>query len=841
MHKLLITILLILLFVLLTVTGLSLFLFSQSGNEMLKPYVKEKLEEKIGLPVEVQTFTLRSGVSSLEFVINKQAAVKVVSRYSIWDQSFEGRYQLRSDTFSYKDMMLKETDLKGNFKGVSKDIYVEGKGTAIDAKINYRLHIIDHAAQKIILHMKGAALSEVLRLSGHPALAEGKIDVEVHMPDIGEDTARGYGHIILNKAHFNRKLLKELYDYSLPEKSYLHGKIDADLEGENVTVLGNVQSNLFTLQVKNTVVNMLSGQLNAAYSLDVEELRIWTKNKLSGPLKLDGTVVRKDKKVRVTGISHSLGGALRFSKDESTQITFEKLALEKLLPLWKQPAYAKGEVSGTIALAKKNRKEGSYTLHISNGVLTAKAINKWFRYRIPVQNTSSSYALSHTFSLESKGTVADKKLRANATVHSTLTDVTLTDLKYDLRDKILLSHYSLLMHDLNALIPKSKVAGGTPVRAEGNLKFAKSLSISGQMKGLGKKVDFSYDSQTAKVDASLLFVEKLLVFTGLPVYVKGTLDSHIVFTKLKPAEGTFTLKSTDLVTEPDAMKKLTGEALKVTGSLNTSGTFKEGKGEIHASIKTSLGNIFLDKLLVDTEKKHFKSTYTVDIPSLIKLHKVIDKKLYGPLVLKGQLFKNKSLALTGVTTTLGGKINYRLRGDDLHGTISAVPLKNILGILGQKKNFLGRASGKGKYHLKNKSGIVDLDIASFQIKPSSLTKTIKMVLGKDPARVIFSSAKFHANIKNKVTVYTLHAKGTRSSIDITEGRLNKRNNTHTAKFKFMYEQYTVSGSIKGTRDDPKVTIDTTALFRDKLNDKYQKKLEKALGGKAGEFLKGLSF
>ena len=208
MHKLLIIILSILLFVLLTVTGLSLFLFSQTGNEMLKPYVKEKLEEKIGMPVEIQTFTLKAGVSSLDFVINEQAFVKVVAQYSLWDRSFEGRYQLKSDTFAYKELVLKETDLKGNFKGVSKDIYVEGKGSALDAKIDYRLRVIDHAAQKIILHIKGADLSDLLRLYGHPALAEGKIDVEVNMPDIGEDTASGYGQIVLHKAHFNRQLLK---------------------------------------------------------------------------------------------------------------------------------------------------------------------------------------------------------------------------------------------------------------------------------------------------------------------------------------------------------------------------------------------------------------------------------------------------------------------------------------------------------------------------------------------------------------------------------------------------------------------------------------------------------
>ncbi len=154
-----------LLFLLLAISGLSLFIFTQTGNNMLKPYIKQELEEKIGLPVEIKTFTFDSGTSSLDFLINKQAAVKVVSQYNLWDQSFEGIYHIKADKFTYEDMQFEEADIKGNFKGVSEDIYVDGKGTALDAKVDYRLNVIDNVAQKIILNMKGADLSEVLRLS----------------------------------------------------------------------------------------------------------------------------------------------------------------------------------------------------------------------------------------------------------------------------------------------------------------------------------------------------------------------------------------------------------------------------------------------------------------------------------------------------------------------------------------------------------------------------------------------------------------------------------------------------------------------------------------------------
>ena len=832
MNKILIMTLSILLFLLLAIAGLSFFIFSQTGNDMLKPYVKEKLEEKIGLPVEVKTFTLESGASSVDFVINKQADVKVVSQYNVWDRSFEGTYQIQADTFTYEDMQFQAADIQGNFKGVSEDIYVEGKGTALDATLDYRLNIINSEAQKILVNMKGAQLAEVLVLLGHPALAEGKIDIEINMPDIGQDTASGYGHIVLNKAYFNAKLIKKIYDYTLPEKSYVHGTIDANLEGKEIKLVGDIQSNLFMFQLKNALVNTVSKQLTAAYRLDVKDMRILTQNKLAGPLEVEGKVLGKDKEIQVTGTSYSLGGALHFSVNEKTQITLDKLALDKLLSLFKQPAYAKGEVSGTMVLDEKNKNDGTYTLHIDNGVLDPKTIEKVSHYIIPEKNA---------FSLESKGNLINKKLTANTTIHSTLAEAEFTDMAYDLKEKILVSHYALLVHDVNALVPNGQVAKGAPVRLEGEFRSADTFSIVGQAKGLGDKLAFSYDSKTAKVDASKLFIEKILAVAGMPVYAKGTLDSQIVFTNLKPSEGTFTLKSSDMVTAPQEIKKLIGDALKINIAVEASGTFKEGKGYLESKIKSSLGNMTLDNMIVDTENKTHKGTYTLDIPSLIELQKVIDQKLYGPLVMKGKWVQEKVLSVTGETDTLGGKISTTLVGDALTTSIDNVPLENILGMLGHKKDFLGKAFGKGKYNLKQKSGVVDLDIASFQIKPSPTTNTIKMLIGKDPARVIFTSTKFHADIKGKITYYTLHAKGSHSSIDITDGRVDKMHNTNTAKFIFVYEKYTVHGIIKGTIDNPKVTIDTSAILKDKIDEKLQDKLDKVLGGKAGEFLKGLKF
>lgn len=833
MYKLLIITLWTLSFFSLILGALFLFSFTQTGNTVLKPYVKEALEGEIGLPVDVKSFKLEYGTVRLTFLVNKQVRVKAASHYDIWNLSFKGIYHLYAKSLSYEDVTLDAVDLKGDFKGGRKEIDVKGKGTALGAKMHYSFKIMNKVAHKIIFQMKDAELSQMLKLLSKPALVEGKIDVEVNMPHIREEKAEGYGKLLLHSASFDPALVKQLYGVTLPEESGISAKAEVKLRGDLVTVTGEIHSDLFTLLIKDTALNLATKQLNGVYNLDVKEMRILTKNKLLGGFKATGNIKVDNTQLTVTGKSTSLDGELLFTVGKSARLTLKNISLEKMLILLKQTVYAEGKVSGTLVLEDVSTLLGEYDLRIDKGRLLPKAFAKQRDYKIPAKNQ---------FSLTSKGNISKDNLTANVAFHSSLATLTLSSLTYDLKDKILMSDYDVVFHDIGKVLPKAQVKKGTVVSANGIMNFNEKLMLSGELKGLGKKVAFQYDSKQVQIDASQLLLEKVLALMGVTVYVNGTVDAKVTFANLKRKEGTFSLKSTNLVTQPSLMKKWIGKALKTKVKLESFGTFKKEKIIMTSKLKTTFGNISLKNMVYDKKRKILKSDYVIDVVELKKLQPYIDKKVYGPMVLKGVFSKEKILNLTGETTSLGGKIAYRLHGKELRSTITAVPLQNILGLLGHKKIFLGQAFGKGSYHLKQKTGVVDLDIRSFQIKPSTLTQTLKIFLGKDPARIIFSSTKFHADIKKKSTSYSLVATGSRSSITIRNGIINKVTNTHRANFTLKYEKYTVHGKIKGSADNPKITVDTHSILQEQLsNGKLKEKLEKALDGKAGKFLRGLSF
>ena len=835
MNKILITSLSIVLFVALLFMGVFYFAFSQSGNSMIGAYIQKEAQKAIGIPVEVRKFTLEAGKARLIMDISKGMNVEVVAHYNILDQSFFGIYHLKADHFRYQKMLLRQADITGQFKGNIEDVHVVGKGTALDARLAYKVHLVDKNPQNIEALIKGLALDELLELAAQPPLAKGKIDLSIKMPDMGKEFAKGEGHIVLHESRFNRPLIQKIYDLPLPKKSHVYGNVDMNLHGMDMDIVADIKSNLFHLSLDKTAVDMKHKKVTSQYNMDVKEMGILTQNRLSGALKVVGHAKMEDEKLQISGETTSLGGVARFDMAERIVVHMEQLSLEKISYLLKEPAYVKGQLSGDMDIEKKMQ-SGTYQLSVDKGIFGAKNIAKHFGYQIPSKNS---------FTFDSKGEIDVHILQANSTFKSTLGDADLTDMHYAIDEKKLSSKYNLFLPNIGLLIPNNKASKRGYLSLKGNIDFDKYIRVDGEAKGLGDKLHFVYDSKTAKVDAKGLFVEKLLSLATLPRYLKGKLSTDVHITNIKTLDGTFSLHAKDLTTQPQAISQLLGKGVKMKLSLESKGRLEKAKVYLNTTLRSSMGKLVLQHSILESKTGAFVSDYSLDIPNLKETYALTQKKLYGPLLLKGHISKEKTLKVTGNTHSLGGEVVYTLLGDSLTSKIKNVSVENMLTLMGQAKMVQGNANGDIKYNIKRKKGVVDIDIDAFKIKPSSTTTMVKMAIGKDPSRIIFSSTKLHAELHAEVTTYTLLAKGSHASIEISKGRIDKKTNTHRGKFKFVYETYVITGTIGGSVDSPHISIDPSSVMQHKIEKKIQKKLDKALGkdmGKAvGGFLKGLKF
>lgn len=835
MNKLLLVLLSAVLFVLLVVTGTLLFAFSNQGNHVLKSYIQTRLEEETGLPIDVRKFRLQAGKVRLVMRVNQEANIEVVSHYNLLSQSFSGIYAVHAKQFNYENIHLRQANIQGHFKGIAKDMQIDGKGTALDAKVNYALRVLESKPQNIIATMQGISLAEVLELVGEPALADGKLDVDIDMPDIGKEFANGYANMRLHSSAFNTALVAKMYDLKIPPKSTLDGKVAIQLNGTMLNILATLNSDLFHVKVDKTSVDMQKKSVEGSYSMDVKEMAILTQNKLAGALKLVGDFTATPTEYSFKGLSKSLGGALLFDLGKVNKFHFEKLSLAKIEHLLKQPEYLQGQLSGT-ADVDKDFKNGHYALNIQKGKFGAASIQKVSGYQIPSDNS---------FSLDSKGEIRKHILDASLALKSSLSDLTLHDVVYDIQKKKFQTEYALFVPDIGLLIPNNKAVKRGYLSVKGDVNFDKYLHLNAQTKGLGEKLDFSYDTKTAKVDAKGLFVEKLLSLSALPHYVQGKLSAKVRLSDVKQLDGDFHFHSNKLSTVPYVMQRLLGKKLAMHMTLDTKGTLKEKKAYFQTKLDTDMGKLRLNNAVLNTDSKSFKSSYTLDIPSLEKTEVLLGRKLYGSMAFSGDIVQGKVLDVTGKTQSLGGSIDYRLQDNTLKSTFTDVSVERILRMLGHTPLVQGKAFGTLDYHIKRKRGTLDLDIQSFQLKANGTTNTVKMLIGKDPARTIYKTTTLHATLDGDVTHYTLNAQGSHSSIIISNGVIDKKKDTHRATFKFIYEKYVVTGAIKGSATHPSLTINPSSIMQHKVGEKIQKRLDKALGedmGKAvGGFLKGIKF
>ena len=659
--------LLVYLFIIVVIVGAFVsFVFSPKGSSLLQPYVQNRLEKELGVPVEIQKMNFGPQSGKIFLLLNKELHVRIAANYNLFDDSFKGIYKIQAKHFNYKEIKLKKIKLQGKFQGVPSNISINGKGIALNSKAAYSFKIIHDEPQKIEVKMKGMQLAEILQLTGNHALAKGKVDIDIHMPSMGGKDVKGYGHITVHRAYINNRLIKKMYGIELPKKSYILAKIDAKLAGENVVFSADSKSNIFNMQLK-----------NAAFNIEKKEFL------------------------------------------------------------------------------------SSYDMHIKN---------------------------------------------------------------------------------IQTLLKGSKIKSQDPIDISGKIKFNETLLLTGEIKGMGEKTSFEYANKKLKLNAKHMVLEQLFTMFAMPNYVKGKINIDLDLNTKDPQLGKFTLKSTEIQTVASEMKKLVGNPLSLKLMLQSKGSVKKDMIVSNTTVKSNIGTLNLDNMQYNRDTLGFKSNYTLGIPDLKKTTVLTGKTFYGKFKTSGTLLQEEILRIAGNSTSLGGDFSYTIVDGKIDSTLTEVPLSGIFKLLGVKSNFTGIASGVIHYDMENKTGKINIDVNSFRIKSSSFTRKAALFLGgKDPSRVIFKKTKFRATIKGNRIAYALHAPGAHASIDLRNGNINTKRNTHTATFKLVYEKRNIVGKIKGSYTNPKFSIVPSAATKKRIEKKVKSKLKKILGEKNSGFLKDLHF
>ena len=384
---------------------LALLLFTQTGNDLVKPYLKAELEKQIGLPTEVDKFKLRYDHTVLDIIIDKGLKVDVASDFNLLTQSFDGTYKVYANNFLIEGIKLDEMNINGEYKGVPDDLTVNGKGTSFDAPLKYDLRVLDGEAKEITFTIKDFAVADILTLAKLPSLAKGKVDANLTMPAIPKENLaenlQANLKVNMDNITFNDALVKKHYNLALPESLAVNGNVDANLSGEEVLAMVAMKSTLSKTSLVNVnldqlKVNTKTKHLRTDYVVDILDLKSLStllKTKLDGVLLLKGKVEKTDT-LKVTGLTNSLGGEIKYALlDKAFDATMSAMPMQNMLKMFAFPPFIDANTTGKISYDLLHKK-GYTKLSLGDFKLAENDVTKTLGAVMPINPTDIVFGAS---------------------------------------------------------------------------------------------------------------------------------------------------------------------------------------------------------------------------------------------------------------------------------------------------------------------------------------------------------------------------------------------------------------------------------------------------------------
>jgi len=829
MKKWITTLLGILLLILLLATAGIAYLYTQSGNNLVRKYLENEIRNQTQLPITFHTFRLSRGHLYFIAVLNNEASFGFDGTFDVLRRRLNGRYLFKATQAHYQHYTLRQANINGTVYGTTQDLKLKGKGTLLDGPLSYSLRIQNEMPKDIRMQVRKLPLNELLELAGQAPIAQGELNADIVIPSIGETGSRGRIIAQLDNAKFDAEKIAILYGYHLPkDRTSLRGEVHADLVGEQVRFEGNLLSDLLTLQLKNGQANLSDNNVACDIAMDARELAPLTQNQLQGPLKLSGLIKYDAIGIQGRAATQSLGGKITINYTKNISVRIRNVALEKLLHLLGEPPYAEGLINGRLTLDSPQTPDGKYKLALTKGHLNANTVNKEFGTTLPANTT---------FTLSSGGNILQGILTAQTKLSSRILKADLTQTRFDMQNNAFKTRYRLYIP--NPLLLTGQKGKGIPVTLTGTVTQEKNLHIIGQTKGLGKKLTFDYADDRLKVLADDVAVERLLASSGQPIALSGQLDASIDLTSLQPLRGKVSLNAPRLTTHPTAMKMLIGEPLDTSFSLSLSGQAKNGIFFAKSNLKSPLAALSMPQIVFDTKDNALSSPYQLDIPDLTRLESLIGTRLQGPLKTKGKIKTGLKTEVSGTSASLGGTLTYHYIGTRLNLRVSKIPVIKLLHFVDLPEQFEGITDGTLDYDTQNRKGQAHLNISRFQFKPGKLTSGVKTILHKDLAQIIYDRTTLDAQFNGDNVGYKLNAKGRRSDFAIRDGKINTKTETHKASFGLRVDNVDVIGTIKGSISDPKITVLPGKMLRDKLKKKAGSLIKKNVNGSTKKLMKNL--
>ena len=182
--------------------GAYILLFTQFGNNLLKPTIQKKISKALGKSIVVEKFKLRPSTLKLVCTIKNKKFLDIHGKLNLFSKSMDLNYSV--DIPNIGDFTGKKS-IKGSFYttgrvyGEFSDFFVNGDAKAFGGLISYKVRMVKDKPSSLLLSGNDLRLEQALAMFNLPIYADGSISVKAKFNKLMSEEGNGSAVLKISK------------------------------------------------------------------------------------------------------------------------------------------------------------------------------------------------------------------------------------------------------------------------------------------------------------------------------------------------------------------------------------------------------------------------------------------------------------------------------------------------------------------------------------------------------------------------------------------------------------------------------------------------------------------
>ncbi|MCV3439609.1 hypothetical protein L8W50_01490 [Campylobacter lari] len=796
-------------------------LFTSMGNAFLKPRIETIIAQKSSMNVKFENFKISFSQLDIKANIDDKFFANIEGGISPLRLGFDLNYLLGLKQNYIQELGLKsdkDFTFKGNVVGKSSDFSVKGNGFLFDSNLSLDAKIVDFSPINLDFIGKNIDLAQILDFANLPRYAQGKISI---ISDIQAKDLKPNGNALINfyTSSIDNALIEKDFNLSLPKQSYIKGEIRSLIQNNEVISKSEILSNFFKLYTQKSIYDITKQSLTSDFDIKIDDFNQFSslaKMKLQGKSQIQGNLLFANNQLQKLDANLlGFGGNLKaILENNNLNINTTNIEVAELLKTISIPAFINSKLILDLKAQGLDFKNFNLNTRLNNANINVVEFKKLSNLDFP----------KTTFNLQAKANAKNSLIDYEALLDSNIAKISQLKGSYNLTNKDLNAQLSAFVDNLNKLKPLTKqdLNGPLNLDAKVDLKANQIQNLDANIKIMQGLISAKSNGKSLQVKVDNIKLEQLFPLIGQKVLAFGDINADIDLKTLdfNNINGDFKAIINSSFNEIELSKLLEKKFPKNTSAkINLDGKISKSIIDFNAKALSSFANINSLKGKYDLNQMALASTYNISLQDFSKLEFLVNRNLKGKADFEGKFdFKNALIdASINSKNIFNGSLDATLKNNIFNAKMQNTDLSNLAQSLDLPDYYQAKSNLSIDYNLLKESGVVLMNLADGQLKKNLITSALMLLLQKDITQDVYRNGEAKININKNLIDLNLNLVADRSNINISKGKVDTKSTKLNIPFNIIIDRANFKGIIKGTTQDPKVSLDTKSVVNSIVN------------------------